>query len=173
MINHYKRLLLVLTLASGMLLLSGCPTAWDDDDYYESYDQPVYLSYNELRSSVALLPARELQSIGRIYLYENLFFLNERNQGIHIFDNSNPAKPHNSGFLHIPGNTELAIRDSYLYADSYVDLVTLDLNDVTNIREIDREESVFPWDAYQNVPDGVQFDFSNLDENLGVVIGYE
>lgn len=98
------------------------------------------------------MPARTLDSIGRIYLYNNYLFLNEKNEGIHTFDNSDPFNLRNAGFIYIPGNTEVSKRDSYLYADSYIDLVTLDLNDLGDIQVVDREEGVFPWDEYQKCP---------------------
>lgn len=172
--NNRKRLLIPLVVVV-LLQLGGCPFPYLDDDppNNDNSDQPVYLSYTDLRNSIAVLPARTLDSIGRIYLYNNYFFLNEKNIGIHIFDNSDPFNPRNAGFIYIPGNTEVSIRDSYLYADSYIDLVTLDLNNLADIQVVDREEGVFPWDAHQNVPDDTNFSFDDLDESLGVVVGYE
>ena len=134
---------------------------------------PVYMSYEELRSAVAVEPARELDTIGRVYLYRNFILLNESNQGIHVLDNSDPTAPVNRAFISIPGNTELAIRNNYLHADSYVDLVTIDLNSALTVQEVDREQDVFPFDAYQNIPEGINFSSSDIDPTLGVIVDYK
>lgn len=131
----------------------------------------MYLSYQDLRNAVQPQPAKPIQSLGRLYLYENYLFINERNQGIHIYDNSDPTAPVAKGFLAIPGNTALSIRDKYLYADSYVDLVTLDLNDPENIQVVQRETDVFPYDPWQNLPRDIRL--WGWDKSKGLVIGYE
>lgn len=159
-----------LVACSGLFIGATTPCLYCDNGYQNS--SPVYLSYTELRRSVAVEAPREVSEIGRIYLYENYIFLNKRNQGIHILDNSDPANPVNQAFITVPGNTELSIRDNYLYADSYVDLVTLDLNDPADIQVINRQIEIFPWDEYQNVPDDIYFSYDDIDMTRGVVVSY-
>lgn len=137
-----------------------------------TFADPVYLSYTDLRSAVKMSAAREMTSVSRIYLYEDMLFVNERNEGIHIIDNRFPNSPQRVGFLEIPGNTELSIRDNNLYADSYIDLVTLDVQNIENITEIARQESIFPYNALQNIPSNVQLN-TGIDSSLGVVVGYQ
>lgn len=134
--------------------------------------RPVYLSYTDLRNAVKMSAPRELTSVSRIYLYGNMLFVNERNQGIHIIDNQFPTSPNRIGFIEIPGNTEISIRDNNLYADSYVDLVTLDLTNIQNITEIAREQSIFPYNSRQNIPDNVRL-IGVVDSVNGVVVGYQ
>ena len=126
-IQSTVKLLLITVM---LLTVTGCPLwGWDWDEPEDSDEsQPVYMSYQELRGAVSYEAPRELEEVGRIYLYNDYFFLNQRNAGIHVFDNSDPSAPVNMGFVNIPGNTELAIRSNQLYADSYVDLVTLDIS---------------------------------------------
>lgn len=133
---------------------------------------PVYLSYADLRSAVKMTGPRELNSVSRIYLYESMLFVNERNEGIHIVDNRFPASPNRIGFIEIPGNTEISIRDKNLYADSYVDLVTLDLTNIENITEISREQSIFPYNSLQNIPDNIRL-VGVIESERGVVVGYQ
>ena len=134
---------------------------------------PLYLSYQALRESVSVENARTPANIGRVYLYQNYVLLNEKNKGIHIIDNSDPAAPVNLGFINIPGNTDIAMRSNYLYADSYIDLITLDLNDPANVQVINRQEDLFPYDAYQNIPYNVSFRNNGIDSRLGVVVAYQ
>lgn len=133
---------------------------------------PVYLSYAALRSAVKMSGPRELNSVSRVYLYKSMLFVNERNEGIHIIDNRFPASPERIGFIEIPGNTEISIRDDYLYADSYIDLVTLDLSNIENITEIAREQDIFPYNSRQNIPDNVNLT-GTIDSTRGVITGYQ
>lgn len=55
-------------------------------------------------------------------------YINERFEGIHVIDNRDPSSPQNVAFLDIPGNIDLAVNGDALYADSYVDLVTIDIS---------------------------------------------
>lgn len=160
-----------LVACSSLFIGATTPCLYCDSDYRSS--KPVYLSYTDLRSGVSIDTAREVNEIGRIYLYGDYIFLNKRNQGIHVLDNTDPENPVNELFISIPGNTELSIRGNYLYADSYVDLVTLDLNNPADIQVVDRQIDVFPWDEYQNVPDDIYFYFDDIDQTRGVIVSYE
>ena len=48
------------------------------------------------------------------------------------------------GFIVIPGNVDIAIRENVLYADSQNDLIVIDITDPTNASEITRIEDMFP-----------------------------
>jgi len=135
------------------------------------YADPIYMSYDALRSSVNVTAPQDLTSVARIYIYNSYLFMNELNKGIHIIDNRFPATPQRIGFIEIPGNTEISIKDDNLYADSYIDLVTIDLTDMGNIVEIAREQDIFPYDARQNVPNNILFN-STIDATRGVVVGH-
>ena len=160
-----------LVACSGLFIGATAPCY--DCGYGSDYATPVYLSYSELRSAVQVESPRELRDIGRLYLYGNYIFLNRRNEGLHVLDNTDPRNPENILFIAIPGNTELSIRQNFLYADSYVDLVTLNLSDPMNIQEVNRQIDIFPWDEYQNVPDDIYFSYSDIDQNRGVVVAYD
>ena len=135
--------------------------------------EPVYLSYAALREAVRTTAPRALEDVGRVYLYEDFLFLNARNEGVHVVDNADPANPRPVSFIEIPGNTELAIRDGVLYADSYVDLVAIELGSFgAGPVEVSRQTDIFPWDPYQNVPAGTRL-FPEPDPALGVVVGVE
>jgi len=118
---------------------------------------PVYMSIQEL-TDVRTMPSKALEKPGKIYFYNNYIFVNERNQGIHIIDNSNPAAPNNIAFINIPGNRDMAVQGNFLYADNGADLITLDISDPTNATEISRQQNAFPelyeyelgWLVYYN-----------------------
>lgn len=167
------------TVAAGLLLLSGLLVSGSycglgcDPGQSSANARPVYLSYQALRGALSVDAPRPLGEIQRVYIYQSAVFLNRRNEGIHVLDNTDPRNPVNLAFITLPGNTELSIRGSFLYADSYVDLVTIDISDPNNVREVDRELDIFPYDEYQNIPDDIYFDYDTVDPSRGVVVAYE
>jgi hypothetical protein len=119
---------------------------------------PVSRSLAEIRSGVKVESTRTLVRPGKIYVKGSYLFINELKEGIHIVDNSNPAVPQFVSFIRIPGNGDIAVRNNILYADSYMDLVAMDISDPANPREINRIQDVFkngqfegaPWFVIQN-----------------------
>ncbi|MFT5506220.1 MAG: hypothetical protein ACI8XC_003946 [Gammaproteobacteria bacterium] len=142
-------------------------------DCCENGENPVYLSYESLREPIKIQHERPLANPGKIYLFEQYLLINERNQGIHIFDNADPMSPTSIGFIGLPGNLDMAIKEGYLYADSFVDMVVIDLNDQYRPVFFKRIENAFPWDPYQAIDPTSNIYFYDLDEEKGVVIGYE
>jgi hypothetical protein len=86
----------------------------------------TYKTADELRQSeIELQDARSLKHPGKIYVKDDMILINEIGQGIHLVYNENPAAPKNIGFVKIPGNIDVAVKGDIIYADSYMDLVTL------------------------------------------------
>lgn len=152
---------------------SECATY--DGTYCVEYKRPavpVYMSYAHLRQAVQIEVARPPDRLGRVYLYQNYVFLNEVNEGIHVIDNTDPTTPINLGFIRVPGNTDIAIRDNFLYADSYIDLIVLDLSNPTEIQLVGRQENIFPYDAFQNIPYNIQLSSYDIEAERGVIVSY-
>ena len=142
------------------------------DKVFETFtaNAPVYLSYEGLRSAVKMTTARELNNPGKIYFKDNFIFINEKMAGVHVYDVSDPTNPQNKGFIEIPGNVDIAIKDNILYADSYVDLVSIDVSSFANIKEVGRVENIFPY----TLPTyNTKYPVAKLDETKGVVTGWE
>lgn len=133
---------------------------------------PLYMSYDELRTSISNDNDRSLENPGKIVLYNDWILINELEQGIHIYDNSNPAAPEHMAFISIPGNIDIAIQNGVLYADSYVDLVALDLSTPTAVEEIGRTENVFSY-TIPTLNMDENYPVARIDQTKGVVIGYE
>jgi hypothetical protein len=114
---------------------------------YKAYE-PVYMSYDELRSSVKSEPAQPLKNPGKIYMKGNYIFVSEIDKGIHIINNSNPSAPQNVAFIKIPGNVDIAATGNTLYADSYIDLLALDITNPQNVTVLKRIENALPQRAF-------------------------
>lgn len=165
----------LMAMGSTMLEDPGCALYDEAGNCVEQkhWGKPIYMSFQQLRESVAVEAPRAFNRIGQLYLYGSYLFISESNQGIHVIDNSEPAYPKMLAFIRIPGNTELSIRGNYLYADSYVDMVTLDLNDPAHVTLVDRQLDIFPYDLFQNIPYNIAFRTADLDQSNGVVVSYE
>lgn len=107
------------------------------------------MSYSDLRQSVKSSSATDLKDVGKIYYKAPYIFVSEVNKGIHVIDNTNPSSPQNVAFIQVPGNLDIAVKDNVLYADNFIDLVAIDISDPKNVKEIWRDQEVFPQRNYQ------------------------
>ncbi|HEY8916828.1 MAG TPA: hypothetical protein VIM87_10325 [Chitinophaga sp.] len=145
----FYKLLMAACLVAAMLTIAGC----QKDDYcnttyrYTIYT-PVYESLKNVRASFKSEGPQPIETAGKIYLYGKYIFLNELNKGIHIIDNSNPSAPSNVAFINIPGNVDMAVNGNILYADSYMDLLAVDISNPLAAKENSRVQNVFPQRVY-------------------------
>lgn len=107
--------------------------------------EPVFMLRSEMEKSIWLEGPREIRHPGKIYLKDNLIFINEKYMGIHVIDNTDPTEPENFAFIRIDGCIDMAMKDQVLYADNAVDLVALALSpQMTGIEVTGRNKDVFP-----------------------------
>lgn len=161
-----KRIYFIILILSAVTL-NSCM-----DSYTEIYkaNSPIYMSYENLRSAVKATDAQQLEVPGKIYFKDNFLFVVEKMQGIHIYDLTNPTKPVNLKFITIPGCVDIAIRNNTLYADSYVDLVSINIQNVNDIKEVHRVKDVLP---YTVPPTDNDYRYDEVDSKKGVVIGWQ
>lgn len=149
--------------------LPGCMDKTVERITYQA-NVPVYMGFNEFRTSFSKEEAIEITSPGKIYFKDDYLFVNEVGKGIHVIDNSDPANPQKIGFYKIIGNVDMAIRGNILFADSYIDLVAIDIIDIENPVEISRIENIFPG----VVPEGDRWlPYAMADKSKGVIIDWE
>ncbi len=143
------------------------------DQYTEVFtaNSPVYMSYEDLRAAVKTTGSADLENPGKIYFKDDYIFINEEMKGIHIIDNRNPASPQNVSFIEIPGNVDMAIKNNILYADSYIDMVAIDISDISNPKEVNRVKDVFPYLTPE--PKDPDIRVASVDQEKGVVIDWE
>lgn len=138
-----KYALLLLTGIAGMTLFAGClRDSCESTQTYIRFD-PVYKTPAECRAGVKAEAPRALEHPGKMYLIGSYLLINELREGIHVFDNSDPANPVQVAFWNIPGNIDMAVRNHYLYADQYIDLLSIDISDLQNPQLVCRQEEVF------------------------------
>ena len=164
-----KRLLLLPFL---FLIISLTSCEENDDSNLVSVAVPVTQSIADFRASVEIQEPRTIRESGKIYTWKDYIFINDKNKGVHIIDNTDPYNPANIKFLKIPRNMDIAIKDEKLYADNGMDLVVFNISDINNITEIARVKDVFPT-YHEMAPEGtVYVDFENFDYENEVIVGY-
>lgn len=131
---------------------------------------PVYMSFKDLRASVAQEQNVALRNPGKIYFKDNYIFIIEELKGVHVFDNSNPSAPVEKTFIKLPGVVDLSISGNIMYADSYVDIVLVDLGNIDNIHEVGRMEDILTY-TVPATPD-TKFPTGYVDKENGVVVDW-
>jgi hypothetical protein len=130
-----KRLLSGSSLAMLILAITTLLTGCLKDTYRHVYTiyTPVFKTLSQERNLIGNLPPTALQNTGKIYVKDNWIFINEKDKGIHVIDNSDPLHPKNAAFWNIPGNHDLAIQGNTLYADLFCDIAAINISDPTHI----------------------------------------
>jgi hypothetical protein len=161
----------IIPIISILVLLSTFFYSCEDTTYkeYTGYS-PVYLSYKDLRAGITIEQNVDLKNPGKIYFKDNFIFVVEEIKGIHIYDNSNPSSPVKKAFVKLPGVVDISISGNSLYADSFIDLVVLDVSNIDNITEVGRMKDILPYTVPQVKTD---FPRAGIDIDKGVVIDWE
>jgi hypothetical protein len=156
------------TLVLFILILSASSCKDKIEDTY-IINEPQYMSFADLRSSFNVKGGQEIIQPGKLYFKDNFIFVNEYQKGIHIVNNSDPSNPLVVKFIEIPGNVDLAIAGNTLYADSYIDLLAIDISNINDIKEVARIDSTFQY-IVPYITEGIQ---GEVNVNNGVVIGWK
>ncbi len=149
------------------ILLVSC-----EDRTFQTFkaNVPQYMTYEELRASFEITTDEKMVKPGKIYFKDQYMYINEYQKGIHVVDLSDPSDPQHKAFINIPGNVDMAIRDNILYADSYIDLVLIDISDPAQPLEIKRIKDLF---EYVIPPFETEYPLDEIDMEKGVITGYK
>ncbi|WP_424987786.1 LVIVD repeat-containing protein [Flagellimonas alvinocaridis] len=166
-----KKILFLVSLT--LLFFVAC----DDDESNGEYAEylvarPIVMSQAEFAASVDIIAPRPIDESGKIYTYKDYIFVNDKHQGIHVINNANPQQPVKIGFIKIPGNVDISIKDDFLYADSLMDLVVLDISDINNIKQVNRLENVLYSNVFWPMEADI-FEYEDYDYQTEILIGWE
>ncbi|MEH0158650.1 hypothetical protein V6R21_31715 [Limibacter armeniacum] len=162
------------------LLLSGCwyisggeePPIVDPVANESAY-VPVIMKRSDLEASIIASSPRAIQNPGKMYLLGDYVFLNERYEGIHVIDNSDPTNPLVKAFIQVPGCVDIAVKDKVLYADNAVDLVALDITLPVAVKETKRIYNVLP-ELYPPDANFIPWEYQKEQRQEGtVIVGWE
>lgn len=150
-----------------MAFLSSCES---DDSPSEKavFAVPIVKSLAALRNSVAVTSAQETNSNGKIYVADNFLFYIAKEEGIHIYNNQNPALPVNIAFINLEGVHDIAVKGNYLYADNFVDLLVFDISNSDNITLVETVENAISFNPA--FPDTAEFYDYTVMTNPGEIV---
>ncbi len=145
-----KKISTLCTLAAVLIFCSFIFQGCVKDTVSRTYTIyiPVYKTSAEVRANIKNDVPLPVKNPGKMVVLGNYIYLNEIDKGIHVIDNTNPANPVNKYFISVPGNIDLAVIGNTLYADLYIDLVTLDISDPSAIQVKKITDNVFPLRSY-------------------------
>lgn len=161
-----KHTYIFLVIASISLLLIPSKGS----NFREQYT-PILMTRENLEQAIKLTDPQELERAHQLHVKGDYIYIVKQYEGVHIIDNTNPKQPVNKAFLFIPGCTNIASKGNYLYADSGVDLVTIELNG-TQTTEVNRVKNILAEIA--NPFGYIPYDFTanNRPANT-IIIGWE
>ncbi|WP_066403562.1 hypothetical protein [Flavisolibacter tropicus] len=171
-----RNILLALLLAS---FLSACWKFGRRPEPRESVMgyRPVYSNDLSLLNVTAEAP-KPVTKAGKIYVLGDFIFQNELGEGIHVLDKTDPNKVKNIGFIKILGNTEMSIKGTFLYANSYFDLVVVDISNWENPTEVKRVKNAFFGATMRNYQSAIPVPEKNayavcVNPTLGIQTGWK
>jgi len=161
----------------NLLLFALIITFWSCEDktirVYEA-NSAITMSYEDWREIKPDLESeRTLENPGKIYMYKNALYINERGMGIHVYDNSDSSNPIDKGFINIHCNLDVAVYGNTLYAGSYSDLLIFDVSNPLAPKYVAREKDVFDvtWTNIEGYDENLPIE--NIDLSDKVIIRWE
>jgi hypothetical protein len=161
-----KKLMPFLVILTG-ILISCTKDECTQKSTYKVFT-PVWVLPEEFTKPAEIAEPRELKQPGKIYFYNDYILINEVREGIHLINNSDPANPVNKAFIRIKGNVDMAVRNGILYADSYTDLVIIDIRDVLSPVQIERKAGVFTSHYHREASGAVLSHYLETEETVVV-----
>ena len=110
--------------------------------------KPIYGKDTSAKKITYINTPQPVVLAGNIYVKDNYIFQVEVGKGMHIIDNTIPSAAHRTGFITINGCSQISIKGTNLYSNSYDDLVVVDISDPNNVKEISRIKGALPEGRY-------------------------
>lgn len=149
-------------IAMGIMAFQFAPSA-------PANYEPILMLRSDMEASVKLGNAREIESPGKMWLYNDLIFLIEQYKGIHIIDNSNPAATKTIGFIQVDGCTDITMKGNIMYANNAVDMIGIKSStDFSSVNIVTRHRNMLP-PITSPEPWGDSYYYGKLPENTVIV----
>ncbi|CAM4194256.1 LVIVD repeat-containing protein [Zobellia nedashkovskayae] len=172
---------LCLLLIAAIVIFSSCNDDKDDvsgEEYLVA--TPVTTDLKRFKEeAVEVTEPVPINESGKIYAYQDYVFVNDVNRGFHVIDNNNPVNPEAVSFIKLEGNYDISIKNDRLYADSYGDLVIMNISDINNITMVQRIEDAIYQQFWCTVgfdvdwPQADFYDYGDFDASKEAIVGWE
>lgn len=159
-----------LVILFSFLSMQSCWFFNEPDDFVAvepvDYYTPIIMQRSDFEATTTLQSTPEaIVNSGKIYVKDHYIFINERNKGFHIIDNSDAMNPENIGFLNVLGSSDLTIKGTSVYVNNATDLLALTIDPETGSIEITKR---IP-NAFPQIRSPFGNRFFGLDENEIIV----
>jgi hypothetical protein len=129
----------------------------------------IYGDLSALRSQTLSSTSRPISDAGKIFIGEDFLLIGEEGEGVHIFDNTVPENPVNVGFINIFGSREFYLAGNDLYAESFYDMVKIDLTDIRQPRLVSRVNDAFATPVENSMGEQlIGFNYETVSEEFGI-----
>lgn len=142
-----NKIKILLTALVSSVLFNSCIK--DSVKHHYKIKVPVYALKADVYNNIHSNAPQSISNPGKMFLLGNSLYVTEKNKGIHILDNSNPAQPVPQAFIPIPMNEDVAVKDQVLYADCGADMLLLDVSNPSSVSLIKYIPNAFPSKQYQ------------------------
>lgn len=134
----------LLYIAAGIGLLSAsCTKTKGEITMTYNKATAVYADLEEIRNVPLVGAAKAINSPGKIYIGDKFLLIGEKEEGIHVFDNTNPNNPVAISFLQLPMTREFYVDGDFIYAEGHYDFMKIDMADMYNPSMVSRVEYAF------------------------------
>jgi hypothetical protein len=139
MLNLKNSMPFLLVAIIPLLIFNAC----NKDEFKRTIWVKKGQSVKDIRASFSVEAPRAITHPAGVYRSGNLLFLLQENEGIGIMDITNPAAPVDKAFIKLLSNSHVVVKSNVLIADNGVDLVSIDISDLNQIRLVNRIQNVF------------------------------
>jgi hypothetical protein len=154
----------------SVFVLSIFVMSCDNEDNSElvKFAVPTLKTLADIRNDVSVGSARQTNSDGKIYVTDNYLFYIAQEEGVHVFNNTNPTTPVNIAFINLEGVHDISVKGNYLFADNFVDLLVFDISNIQNITLVRTVENVIAFSA--TYPEDAEYYDYTIWPNEGEII---
>jgi hypothetical protein len=159
--------IIFLSFFSALFIFQSCNEDLGKLEVTYTKATALYGDLETIRQTPLRAEARTIENPGKIFVANDLLLIGEENKGIHVINNSDPANPVEAYFINIPGNKEYYVEEGIIFAESYYDMVKIDVTNPDNPVLLGRIELAFS-DELKNAEGEtlIGFDFEVVTEEL-------
>ena len=129
---------------------------------------PLY-AHDSIAHKISIEPSKDIIKPAKIFTYQNYLMVNIQGEGFHVLDNTNPSAPRPLYFISVPGSNDVAIKNGYIYADNFDDIVVFTIDENQELVIINRLDNVMNNQLYPPYRDVY---FECVDQSKGMVIDW-
>lgn len=159
--------IIVLALAVCFFFFQACESDLGTVTVTYTEATAIYGNLDDIYNTELNTTAEAIGNPGKIYIAEDFILIGEEEKGIHVIDNTDSSNPQNVSFINVPGNREFFVNGDFLYAESYYDVVKIDISDPKNAVISDRANFVVPLEYTNEAGESLLgFSFEEVTKEL-------